>query len=65
MARAVKTMLAESCTAAEQAKGMAVVSLGWGMGSVLGPMLGGALANPCTQLHSFPLCQPGALFNAR
>lgn len=63
--RAVKTMLGESCSSTEQAKGMAVLSLGWGMGSVLGPMLGGALTFPCDNYSGFPLCSPGALFSAR
>ena len=33
--RAIKTMVAESCSATEQARGMAVITLGWGMGYVL------------------------------
>lgn len=57
--------MGESCTAEDQARGMAVISLGWGMGSVLGPLLGGALSNPCTQWHNFPLCSPGSLLDSR
>ena len=33
---AIKTMLAESCDANTQAKGMAYLNLGWGLGNICG-----------------------------
>lgn len=63
--RAVKTMLAEACKPTEQARGMAILSLGWGMGSTLGPMLGGSLASPCDRFPDSFLCHEGSIFAAR
>ncbi|KAK9814275.1 hypothetical protein WJX72_003276 [[Myrmecia] bisecta] len=58
----LKTLVGEACTADNQAKAMSYMSLGWGMGTVLGPMVGGFLALPCdTFASSSPLCKPGAL----
>ena len=35
-------------------------------GTMVGPFLGGALANPCTNFGPyFPLCHPGGLFVIR
>lgn len=39
MSRAIKTMLAESCDANNQAKGMAYLNLGWGLGNIVGKLL--------------------------
>lgn len=39
---AIKTMLAESCDANTQAKGMAYLNLGWGLGNICGK---------CADLH--------------
>ena len=36
--RAIKTMLAESCDANTQARGMAYLNLGWGMGNIVGKL---------------------------
>ena len=58
-------MLAEACKPTEQARGMAILSLGWGMGSTLGPMLGGSLASPCDRWQGSFLCREGSLFAAR
>ncbi|KAK9799374.1 hypothetical protein WJX73_005735 [Symbiochloris irregularis] len=62
---AMKSMLGESCDTTNQARAMAIFTLGWGMGSVVGPLLGGVLGEPCNQFDGFPLCQPGQLFDAR
>ncbi|KAK9804936.1 hypothetical protein WJX73_000733 [Symbiochloris irregularis] len=62
---AIKTILGESCGANAQARGMAIISLGWGCGTIVGPMLGGVLAYPCQQWSQFPLCHPDDLFQAR
>ena len=58
-------MLAEACKPTEQARGMAMLSLGWGMGSTLGPMLGGSLASPCDRYPGSFLCREGSIFAAR
>ena len=59
-------MLGESCTAENQGKAMSYMSLGWGMGTVLGPMVGGFLALPCDGFAaSSSLCKPGALLQNR
>ena len=34
-------------------------------GSMLGPMIGGALSYPCTIFPNFPLCENDALFQRR
>ena len=34
-------------------------------GSMMGPMIGGALSYPCTIFPHFPLCEEGALFERR
>ena len=65
LCRAVKTLLAESCSPTEQARGMAILSLGWGMGSTLGPMLGGALTAPCDRWPSSSVCHDGSLLRER
>ncbi|CAL8469413.1 g8954 [Coccomyxa elongata] len=62
---AIKTMLAESCDANTQAKGMAYLNLGWGLGNICGPMIGGFLSQPCDQYANFPLCNNGTGLFAR
>ena len=57
--RAIKTMLAESCDANTQARGMSYLNLGWGCGNILGPVIGGFLAQPCDRWPNFPLCNGG------
>ena len=48
------------------AKALGLMSLGWTMGSTLGPAFGGALSEPCNVFGSdFLLCQAGQLFQAR
>eukprot|EP00983_Pelagomonas_calceolata_P025086 788865-Pelagomonas_calceolata.AAC.7 len=38
------------------------MSLAWGLGAVFGPLIGGALAQPCSNVAHMPLCEPGELF---
>ena len=49
-----------------QARAMSIVTLGFSTGTVLGPALGGLLAEPCEQYGaSFPLCTANGLFRVR
>ena len=49
-----------------QASAMAILTLGFSMGTVTGPALGGLLAEPCSVFgDGFPLCRPGQLFAVR
>ena len=49
-----------------QAKGFGLFSLMWGLGSLSGPSIGGALAQPCSgALRVEALCRPGSLLVAR
>ncbi|DBB02074.1 TPA: hypothetical protein ACH3X1_000646 [Trebouxia sp. C0004] len=62
----VKSMIGESMDLGTQAKALGYLSLAWGLGTILGPLLGGALSAPCKAYGSaFPFCQPGQLFIAR
>ena len=45
--------------------GMSYLNLGWGMGNILGPVIGGFLAMPCDRWPSFPLCDNGQGLFAR
>ena len=48
------------------AKGLGIMSLGWTMGSTLGPAFGGALSEPCKAFGpGFVQCGAGELFQAR
>ena len=62
---AMKSMLGESCDATNQARALAIFTLGWGFGSIVGPLLGGLLSEPCDKIDSFPLCGPNQLFRLR
>ncbi len=56
--RALKTVLGESCDAIAQAQAMSYLNLAWGLGTILGPVIGGYFAYPCDGLlnpHG-PLC---------
>lgn len=44
---AEKAMIGESLDSAQQAKAMGHISLMWGIGTMIGPTIGGLLANPC------------------
>lgn len=63
--RVLKIMLGEKCDASNQAAGMGWWSLGWGLGSIMGPAVGGFLSNPCDQWEAFPLCSHGQLFDEK
>ena len=59
--RAIKTIIAESCDATNQAKAMGYMTAGWGVGTIAGPTIGGFLANPCDSFASgTSLCAPGS-----
>ncbi|DBA90651.1 TPA: hypothetical protein ACH3X1_003874 [Trebouxia sp. C0004] len=62
----LKSMIGESMDLPTQALALGYLSLSWGFGTILGPSLGGALAQPCQAYGSgFPLCKPGQLFETR
>ncbi|BDA43547.1 Uncharacterized membrane protein YCR023C at N-terminal half [Coccomyxa sp. Obi] len=61
----VKAMLADTCTNRTLPRALGYLGLAWGMGSMMGPMIGGALSYPCTIFSHFPLCEEGALFDRR
>lgn len=59
--RAIKTIIAESCDATNQAKAMGYMTAGWGVGTIAGPTIGGFLANPCSSFASgSSMCAPGS-----
>ena len=62
---ALKSMLGEACDVTNQARGMAYFTLGWGFGSIVGPLLGGILSEPCENYENFPLCGADQLFYTR
>ena len=48
------------------AKALGIMSLGWTMGSMIGPAFGGALSEPCQHFGAgFLLCGKGQLLQAR
>lgn len=50
----------------DQGKAFGYFSLAWGLGALVGPALGGALANPCTGvLQSSAACASGSLLQQR
>lgn len=65
-----KTVLYEISDNTNQAVGMSVVSVAWGIGIILGPTVGGYLASPCKRypdtfpaeglFYNFPYLIPGA-----
>ena len=64
--RAVKTIIAESCDATNQAKAMGYMTAGWGVGTIAGPTVGGLLANPCGSFASgLSVCEPGSWLRDR
>ena len=63
---ALKSMLGEACDVTNQARALAIFTLGWAFGSVVGPLLGGVLSEPCDNYgDGFPLCGPTGLFRTR
>jgi len=64
--RAVKTIIAESCDATNQAKAMGYMTAGWGVGTIAGPTIGGFLANPCDGFASrWSACESGGWLQER
>ena len=60
--RAVKTIIAESCDAAGQAKAMGYMTSAMGVGAITGPSIAGLLTRPCRHsLSKFALCDEGSL----
>ncbi|KAK9846301.1 hypothetical protein WJX81_001226 [Elliptochloris bilobata] len=51
--------------ASDVALAMTLLSLAWGAGTVLGPVIGGALSLPCEHTPSLPLCAHGQLLQRR
>lgn len=63
---AVKTIIAESCDATNQAKAMGYMTAGWGVGTIAGPTIGGFLANPCDGFaSSWSACESGGWLQER
>lgn len=48
-----------------QGKMFGYMSLAWGLGTVVGPLIGGSLARPCDRFGSFPMCAEGNVFSSR
>ncbi|KAK9823826.1 hypothetical protein WJX72_005779 [[Myrmecia] bisecta] len=62
----VKSMIGEATDSSSQAYALAALSTSWGIGTICGPSIGGALANPCDNFAGwFPLCRRGQLFAIR
>ena len=59
-------MIGESTDFTSQAVAFGYLGLAFGVGTVLGPLIGGSLASPCEEFGPrFPLCGPGQLNAAR
>lgn len=63
--RANKTVIGESGTAAAQAHAMMCLCIAWGLGTSIGPLIGGILSRPCGKYAWMPLCGEGELLQAR
>ncbi|CAL8468781.1 g8322 [Coccomyxa elongata] len=58
----VRSMIGESTDFTSQAVAFGYLGLAFGVGTVLGPLVGGALSMPCENIGSgFPLCGEGQL----
>lgn len=63
---AVKTIIAESCDAAGQAKAMGYMTSAMGVGSIAGPSIAGLLTRPCRHFaSSLSVCEEGSLLQER
>ena len=64
---ALKTVLGESCDAVAQAQSMSYLNLAWGLGTILGPVIGGYFVYPCDGAlsHDSYFCQHGSLLRTR
>ncbi len=56
---------ARGATAYTQGKLFGYMSVAWGLGTTIGPLIGGSLAQPCDNKPSMSLCEPGELFYER
>ena len=66
LCRNVRSMIGESTGFTSQAIAFGYLGLAQGLGTVLGPLIGGSLASPCDSFGPrFPLCAPGQLNDAR
>ncbi|KAK9841098.1 hypothetical protein WJX84_008471 [Apatococcus fuscideae] len=62
----MKAICGEAWDTTSQAKSLGIMSLGWTMGSTLGPAFAGAFSEPCIVFGpSFPFCGPHGLFQLR
>ena len=59
---AEKAMIGESLSREEQTQGMKYISLTWGLGALLGPMMGGMFSNVCDGVASSGPCSEGGIF---
>lgn len=57
----VKGYAADICDKTNQVKGVGVMQLGWGLGGIIGPLIGGILSRPCTEAFS-GMCSSDSLF---
>ena len=58
----VRSMIGESTDFSSQTVAMGYLGTAFGVGVILGPLIGGALAYPCDNFgSSFPLCGPSQL----
>jgi MFS family permease len=58
-------MIGESCDASSQGQALVFLSISWGIGTTIGPVIGGFLARPCEKYDGMALCGDGELFHAR
>jgi MFS family permease len=56
----VKGYAADVCDKTNQVKGVGILQLGWALGGIIGPLIGGILARPCTEFKNF--CSEGSIF---
>lgn len=65
---AEKALIGDVLTREEQSEAMGYISMTWGIGTLIGPMIGGFLSNPCTQgffSRDQGVCEPGGLFERK
>ncbi|GAB4814743.1 hypothetical protein N2152v2_001789 [Parachlorella kessleri] len=66
---AEKAILGEALTGEEQGKAFAYFSIAWGLGALLGPLLGGIFSFPCSQgggmLQGTAVCHEDSLLQRR
>jgi fucose permease len=62
---AEKAYIGDNLSREEQAEAMGLISLTWGIGSLVGPLLGGLLSNPCDLVTIPGVCGAGGLFVTR